>query len=67
MQREGDVDPALELTAGTETPEVSEALEHLDVILDVARCLRAAAATTVQKDDALVTHWRNEIHDLPAK
>ncbi|MFM1903893.1 MAG: hypothetical protein RLZZ440_1793 [Planctomycetota bacterium] len=67
MQREGDVDPSLELTAGTETPEVSEALEHLDVILDVARCLRAAAATTVKKNDALVTHWRNEIRDLPAK
>jgi hypothetical protein len=67
MQREGDVDPSLELTAGTETPEVSEALEHVDVILDVARCLRAAAATTVTKDGALVPHWRNEIRDLPAE
>jgi len=67
MQREGEVDPSLELTAGTETPEISEALEHVDVILDVARCLRAAAATTVTKDGALVTHWRNEIRDLPAK
>lgn len=64
MQREGDVDPSLELTAGTETPEVSEALEHVEVVLDVARCLRAAAATTVTKDGALVTHWRNEIRDL---
>jgi hypothetical protein len=67
QQREGDVDPSLELTAGTETPEVSEALEHVRVVLEVARCLRAAAATTTENSGALVTHWQNEIRDLPAK
>lgn len=67
QQREGEVDPSLELTIGTETPEVSEALEHVDVVLQVARCLRATAATTSAQDGALVTHWRNEIRDLPAK
>lgn len=67
QQREGEVDSSLELTIGTETPEVSEALEHVDVVLQVARCLRATAATTSAQDGALVTHWRNEIRDLPAK
>ena len=67
QQREGDVDPSLELTAGTETPEVAEALDHVKVVLEVARCLRAAAATTAFEKDAIVTHWRNEIQDLPAK
>jgi len=67
QQREGRVDPSLELGPGTETPEVSEALEHVDVVLDVARCLRAAAATTTLRQGALVTHWRNQIRDLPAK
>lgn len=67
QQRDGWVDADRELSADDETEEASEALEHVDVALDVARCLKAAVAETATRDDATVTHWRNVIRDLPKR
>ena len=65
--REGTVDPDAELAAADETEDVKEALRHADVVAEVAKCLRAAAAETSFREGALVTHWRNIIRDLPQK
>jgi hypothetical protein len=67
QQREGWVDADEELTADDETEEASEALEHVDVVLEAARCLKAAVAETAVRDDATVTHWRNIIRDMPKR
>ena len=67
QQRDGGVDAARELSEADENQQAQDALRHVDVILDVARCLRAAIAETSVQDDATVTHWRNVIRDLPAK
>jgi hypothetical protein len=67
QQREGEVNPTAELSAADENEQAKDVLEHVDVVLDVARCLRAAVAETAVRDDATVTHWRNVIRDLPAK
>jgi hypothetical protein len=67
QQREGWVDGDEELTADDETPEASDALEHVEVALDVARCLKAAVVETATRDEATVTHWRNVIRDLPKR
>jgi hypothetical protein len=67
QQREGWVDADEELTADDETEEASEALEHVDVVLEAARCLKTAAAETAVRDGATVTHWRNVIRDLPKR
>jgi len=67
QQREGWVDGDEELTADDETQEASEALEHVDVVLEAARCLKSAVAETAVRDDATVTHWRNIIRDLPKR
>jgi hypothetical protein len=66
-QRDGDVDADAELTEADENEQAKDALRHVDVVLEVARCLRAAVAETAYRDDALVTHWRNVIRDLPKK
>lgn len=66
MQREGQVDPDAPLNADTETPEVKEIREHVSVVLDAAKAFRATAAETTVNAEATVTHWRNEIRDLPA-
>ncbi|MFM9025096.1 MAG: hypothetical protein ACKON7_07115 [Planctomycetaceae bacterium] len=66
-EREGLVDADAELTAADENERVKEALKHVDVVADVAKCLRAAVAETGFRDGALVTHWRNIIRDLPKK
>jgi hypothetical protein len=67
QQRDGSVDSDAELSAADENEQAQDALRHMDVVLDVARCLRAAVAETAVRDDATVTHWRNVIRDLPAK
>jgi len=67
QQRDGFVNPDRKLSADDETAEATEALEHVDVILDAARCLKAAAADTSLRDGAAVTHWRNIIRDMPKK
>lgn len=67
QQRDGVVNPDRKLSADDETAEATEALEHVDVILEVARCLKAAAAETATRDGATVTHWRNVIKDMPKR
>jgi hypothetical protein len=37
------------------------------VVLEAAKCFRAATAETSITDEATVTHWRNVIRDMPAK
>jgi hypothetical protein len=61
------VDADEELSAEDETAEAKEALEHVAVALEVAKCFRAATAETAIVDEATVTHWRNVIRDMPAK
>ena len=67
QQRDGRVDADEELAAEDETAEAKEALAHVTVALEVAKCFRAATAETSITDEATVTHWRNVIRDLPAK
>jgi hypothetical protein len=67
QQRDGRVDADEELAAEDETAEAKEALAHVAVALEVAKCFRAATAETSITEEATVTHWRNVIRDLPAK
>ena len=67
QQRDGAVAADEELTAEDETPAAKEALAHVAVVLEAARCLRAAVAETKLVDDAMVTHWRNVIRDMPPR
>lgn len=67
QDRDGSVDPDVELTAADETEQAKEVLEHVRVVLAAAKSLRAAAAETSFQGDALVTHWQNVIRDTPAR
>jgi hypothetical protein len=67
QQRDGDVESDEELSAEDETPEAKEALAHVAVVLEVAKCLRTAVAETTMVDEATVTHWRNVIRDMPPR
>jgi hypothetical protein len=67
QQRDGRVDADEQLTAEDETADAKEALEHVAVVLEAAKCFRAATAETSSTDEATVTHWRNVIRDMPAK
>jgi hypothetical protein len=67
LQREGQLGPDEDLAADDETEQAKEALEVAGAVLEAARCFRSAVAASTVKDDALVTHWRNVIRDLPAK
>jgi len=67
QQRDGRVDADEDLAAEDETAEAKEALAHVAVALEVAKCFRAATAETSITEEATVTHWRNVIRDLPAK
>lgn len=67
QERDGAVDPDTELTAADENEQAKEALEHAKVVFEALKSLRAAVAETSFRDDALVTHWRNVIRDMPAK
>ena len=66
-ERDGVVDADAELAAADETDQARDALKTVDVVLEVAKCLRAAVAETAVRDGALVTRWRNIIRDLPKK
>ena len=63
----GQVDPDEDLAADDENEQAKEALQHVGVVVEAIKCLRAAVAETSFVDDAVVTHWRNVIRDLPAK
>lgn len=67
QERDGGVDPDVELTAADENPQAKEVLEHVHVVLAALKSLRAGVTETSFQDDALVTHWRNVIRDQPAK
>ncbi|MGI9178141.1 MAG: hypothetical protein ACR2IT_09840 [Pirellulales bacterium] len=67
QERDGSVDPDSELTAADENDQAKEVLEHVAVVLEACKSLRAAVAETGFRDDALVTRWRNVIRDMPAK
>jgi hypothetical protein len=67
LQREGQLGPDEDLAADDETEQAKEALEVAGAVLEAAKCFRSAVAASTVKDDALVTHWRNVIRDLPAK
>ena len=67
QQRDGEVDPDTELSKADENDQATEALEHVKVVLEAARCLKAAAVETAPRDGATVTHWRNLIRDLPKR
>lgn len=67
LQREGRLDSDEDLAADDETEQAKEALEVAGAVLEAAKCFRSAVAMSTVQDDALVTHWRNVIRDLPAK
>jgi hypothetical protein len=67
QQRDGVVDADEPLTAEDETPEAKEALAHIAVALEAAKCLRAAVSETTTTEEATVTHWRNVIRDMPPR
>jgi len=67
QERDGFVDPDVELTAADETEQAKEVLEHVRVVLAAAKSLRATAAEASFQGDALVTHWQNVIRDTPAR
>lgn len=67
QERDGSVDPEAELTAADENDQATEVLEHVKVVLEAMKSLRVAVAETSFRDDAVVTHWRNVIRDMPAK
>jgi hypothetical protein len=67
QQRDGEVDPDTELSQADENDQATEALEHVKVVLEVARCLKAAVVETAPRDGATVAHWRNLIRDLPKR
>jgi hypothetical protein len=67
QQRDGEVDPDTELSKADQNDQATEALEHVKVVLEAARCLKAAAVETAPRDGATVTHWRNLIRDLPKR
>jgi hypothetical protein len=67
QQKEGEVDPDLELSAEDENAQAKEALQHVGVVLEAIKSLRVAVAETTITDEAVVTRWRNVIRDMPAK
>jgi hypothetical protein len=66
-QRDGTVDAAETLGPDDETPEAKEALEQIKIVFEALKSLRVAVAETSNQADAIVTHWRNVIRDMPAK
>ena len=67
QQRDGEVDPDVELSKDAENPQATDALKQVAVVCEAIKSLRAAVAETSVKPDATVTHWRNVIRDMPAK
>ena len=67
QQREGNVDPESELGPDDENDQAKDALAQAKVVFEVIKSLRVAVAETAMESDAMVTHWRNVIRDMPAK
>jgi hypothetical protein len=67
QQRDGTVDAGGELGPDDENAVAKDALVQAKVVFEVLKSLRVAAAETAMQSDALVTHWRNVIRDMPAK
>jgi hypothetical protein len=67
QQRDGEVEADAELSKADQNDQATEALEHVKVVLEAARCLKAAVVETAPRDGATVTHWRNLIRDLPKR
>jgi len=67
QQREGTVDPELELGPDDENDQAKDALAQAKVVFEAIKSLRVAVAETSMQSDAMVTHWRNVIRDMPAK
>jgi len=67
QQREGTVDPESELGPDDENEQAKDALAQAKVVFEAIKSLRVAVAETSMQSDAMVTHWRNVIRDMPAK
>ncbi|MCX7430999.1 MAG: hypothetical protein NTY17_08360 [Planctomycetia bacterium] len=67
QQRDGNVDPESELGPDDENEQAKDALAQAKVVFEVIKSLRVAVAETAMESDAMVTHWRNVIRDMPAK
>jgi len=67
QQREGNVDPESQLGPDDENEQAKDALAQAKVVFEVIKSLRVAVAETAMDSDAMVTHWRNVIRDMPAK
>lgn len=67
QQRDGSVDPESELGPDDENEQAKDALAQAKVVFEVIKSLRVAVAETSMQSDAMVTHWRNVIRDMPAK
>ena len=67
QDREGTVDPESELGPDDENEQAKDALAQATVVFEAIKTLRVAVAETAMQSDAMVTHWRNVIRDMPAK
>ena len=67
QQRDGNVDPESELGPDDENEQAKDALAQAKVVFEAIKSLRVAVAETAVQSDAMVTHWRNVIRDMPAK
>ena len=67
QQRDGSVDADAELGPDDENEQAKDALVQAKVVFEAIKSLRAAVAETSMQSDAMVTHWRNVIRDMPAK
>lgn len=67
QQRDGVVDPGSELGPDAEDEQAKDALAQAKVVFEAIKSLRVAVAETAIQSDAMVTHWRNVIRDMPAK
>jgi len=65
QERDGEVDPDAELSADDENEQTREALDHVRVVFEVLKTLKVAVVETAFRNEALVSHWRNVIRDLP--
>lgn len=67
QQRDGNVDQESELGPDDENEQAKDALAQAKVVFEVIKSLRVAVAETAMESDAMVTHWRNVIRDMPVK
>jgi hypothetical protein len=68
VQNKGErLDPESTIDSDVETDETKKDLAQIATILDVLRCLKAAAAETSVDGEVTVTRWQNKIEDLSAE